>query len=36
MGEIRGAWIAIGPEVRKGNAGNPPRPTTPSVGVAAR
>jgi flagellar protein FliS len=36
LNEIRGAWIAIGPEVRKGNVGNPPRPTTQTVGVAAR
>ena len=36
LNEIRGAWIAIGPEVRKGNVGNPPRPTPQTVGVAAR
>jgi len=36
LNEIRSAWIAIGPEVRKSNAGTPPRPTTQTVGVAAR
>ena len=36
MGEIRGAWIAIGPEVRKGNAGTPHRPAAQTAGVAAR
>lgn len=36
LSEIRGAWIAIGPQVRKGNAGTPPRPAAQIVGVAAR
>lgn len=36
LNEIRSAWIAIGPEVRKGNAGMPPRPTTQTMGAAAR
>ena len=36
MGEIRGAWVAIGPEVRKGNASTPPRTAAQSAAVAAR
>lgn len=37
LNEIRSAWSAIGPEVRKGNLGAaPPRPVTQSAGVAAR
>ena len=36
LNEIRSAWIAIGPEVRKGNVGTPPRQTTQTAGVAAR
>ena len=36
LNEIRSAWIAIGPEVRKSNVGSPPRQTTQTAGVAAR
>jgi flagellar secretion chaperone FliS len=36
LGEIRSAWIAIGPEVRKGNVGAMPRAATQTVGVPAR
>jgi flagellar secretion chaperone FliS len=34
--EIRGAWIAIGPEVRKGNVSAPPPTAAQHVGLAAR
>jgi flagellar protein FliS len=36
LNEIRGAWVAIGPEVRKGNVSSPPLPAAQTAGVAAR
>jgi len=36
LGEIRSAWVAIGPQVRKGNVDAPPPPAARGAGLAAR